>query len=79
MDLIRKLLSFNPSQRISVEEALKHPYVGAFHHNNQESTTNPIIISMDDNKKFSIKEYREALYLEISKKYDTKYENKFEN
>ncbi|CAD8180023.1 unnamed protein product [Paramecium pentaurelia] len=79
LDLIRKLLSFNPSQRISVEEALKHPYVGAFHHNNQESTTNPIIISMDDNKKFSIKEYREALYIEISKKYETKYENKFEN
>ncbi|CAK87643.1 unnamed protein product (macronuclear) [Paramecium tetraurelia] len=78
LDLIRRLLSFNPSQRISVEEALKHPYVGAFHHNNQEGTTNPIIISMDDNKKFSIKEYREALYLQISKKYETKFENKFE-
>ena len=34
---------------------------------------------MDDNKKFSIKEYRDALYLEISKKYETKFDNKFEN
>ncbi|CAD8084140.1 unnamed protein product [Paramecium sonneborni] len=79
LDLIRKLLSFNPSQRITVEEALKHPYVGAFHHDNQEKTTNPIIISMDDNKKFSIKEYREALYIEITKKYENKYETKYEN
>ena len=34
---------------------------------------------MDDNKKLSIKEYREALYLEITKKYESKNENKFEN
>jgi len=34
---------------------------------------------MNDNKKFSIKEYREALYLEITKKYDSKNENKIEN
>ncbi|CAD8045125.1 unnamed protein product [Paramecium primaurelia] len=79
LDLIRKLLSFNPHTRITVEEALRHPYVNAFHNELQETTTNPIKISMNDNKKFSIKEYREALYLEITKKYDQKNENKIEN
>jgi len=29
---------------------------------------NPIQISIDDNKKFSIKEYRDALYLDINKR-----------
>ena len=28
----------------------------------------PIDISMNDNKKFSIKEYREALYVDINKR-----------
>ncbi|CAD8119764.1 unnamed protein product [Paramecium sonneborni] len=79
LDLIRKLLSFNPNTRITVEEALRHPYVTAFHNKQQETITNPIKISINDNKKFSIKEYREALYQEITKKYDSKNENKFEN
>lgn len=31
LDLIRKMLVFNPQGRISVEEALKHPYLKDFH------------------------------------------------
>ncbi len=31
LDLIRKLLVFNPHQRITVEEALRHPYLKDFH------------------------------------------------
>jgi mitogen-activated protein kinase 15 len=83
LDLIRRLLAFNPQQRITVEDALRHPYVASFHNDATELTTHPVVIPMDDNKKFSIKEYREALYQEITKKYDNKYDNKcdskFEN
>ncbi|KAM3134463.1 Protein kinase domain [Paramecium bursaria] len=68
MDLMRRLLSFNPEQRITVEQALKHPYVAAFHNETQEITTKPIIVPMNDNQKFSIKDYRDALYAEINKK-----------
>jgi serine/threonine protein kinase len=31
LDLLEKLLKFDPAQRITVEEALKHPYVEAYH------------------------------------------------
>lgn len=31
LDLIRKMLIFNPKSRISVEEALRHPYLKDFH------------------------------------------------
>lgn len=31
MDLLRKLLVFNPKKRLTVEEALSHPYMQDFH------------------------------------------------
>ena len=31
LDLLNRLLAFNPGKRITVEEALKHPYVEAYH------------------------------------------------
>ena len=30
-DLIGKMLEFNPTKRITVEEALRHPYLADFH------------------------------------------------
>jgi serine/threonine protein kinase len=32
LDLLEKMLEFNPSKRISVEEALNHPYLARLHH-----------------------------------------------
>lgn len=69
IDLLKKLLVFNPKNRLTVEEALKHPYVADFHSPEEELVRDkPIEVTMDDNKKFSIKEYRDALYNDISKK-----------
>lgn len=31
LDLLRKMLVFNPHNRITVEEALRHPYLKDFH------------------------------------------------
>lgn len=63
IDLIKKLLCFNPRNRLTVEQALEHPYVKDFHCPEEEINCDRVIpISMNDNKKFSIKEYREALY-----------------
>ena len=52
LDLMQKLLQFNPSKRLTAEEALQHPYVAHFHNPEDEPVAaGPITISVDDNKK----------------------------
>jgi len=69
LDLLRKLLVFNPNHRLTVEEALQHKYVEQFSSPEEEIVADHIIeIPMDDNTKFSVKEYRNAIYDDISRK-----------
>jgi mitogen-activated protein kinase 15 len=69
VDLLDRLLQFNPEKRLSAEEALEHPYVSQFHNEDDEPVCRKIInITMDDNHKFSIREYREKLYSDIHKR-----------
>jgi mitogen-activated protein kinase 15 len=69
IDLMKNLLKFNPSDRLNVEEALEHPYVSQFHNKDNEPICKKIItIPIDDNKKFSIKEYRLKIYTDIHKR-----------
>jgi mitogen-activated protein kinase 15 len=69
IDLMQKLLQFNPDKRIDAEEALKHPFVSLFHNPADEPIcTSQIKLHLSDNKKYSINEYRERLYAEIRKK-----------
>lgn len=66
LDLLAKLLTFNPDKRITVEDALEHQYVSFFHRPEEEISCNRVIrIPMDDNKKYSVKEYRQKLYDDI--------------
>jgi len=64
LDLLKKLLEFNPKKRLTVDQALRHRYLKEFNTNLNEEfvMSKPIEISIDDNNKFSVKEYREALY-----------------
>jgi len=69
LDLLKKLLNFNPSKRITAEGALQHPYVAQFHNDADEPMCpRPIKIPLDDNQKYSVNDYRERLYLEIHKR-----------
>ena len=69
LDLLKNLLQFNPSKRLSADEALEHPYVSQFHNPDDEPTCKKKIkITMDDNHKFSIREYRDKLYSDIHKR-----------
>jgi len=69
LDLLKKLLNFNPSKRITAEEALKHTYVAQFHNEaDEQPLTRGIKIPLDDNQKYSVNDYRERLYLEIHKR-----------
>mmetsp|Transcript_19236 Transcript_19236/g.53973 ORF Transcript_19236/g.53973 Transcript_19236/m.53973 type:complete len:387 (+) Transcript_19236:148-1308(+) len=66
LDLLTKCLQFNPAKRITCEEALKHPYVSEFHAPAEEIDCDHVIaISIDDNHKYSISDYRNQLYEDI--------------
>merc|ERR1712028_217834 len=69
LDLLRRLLQFNPMKRISAESALSHPFVSQFHNPDDEpGFPHDISIPIDDNTKYSINDYREKLYIEIVRK-----------
>lgn len=42
LDLLERLLTFNPSKRASVEEALQHPYFKTYHDVKDEPTAEPL-------------------------------------
>jgi len=68
IDILSKLLLFNPDKRLTASEALEHPYVGQFHIPEEEITCDKIVtIPIDDNKKFSVSAYRDELYTSIIK------------
>ncbi|CAG8465505.1 5725_t:CDS:2 [Paraglomus occultum] len=48
LDLLEKMLTFNPSNRITVEEALNHPYMEPFHDPSDEPGADPIPDSFFD-------------------------------
>jgi mitogen-activated protein kinase 15 len=55
LDLLHKLLQFNPEKRIDAETALRHPYLAQFHNPDDEPVlTRPITITIDDNKRYVI-------------------------
>ena len=69
LDLLRRLLQFNPMKRISAEAALSHPFVSQFHNPDDEpGCDREISIPIDDNTKYTINDYREKLYIEIVRK-----------
>jgi mitogen-activated protein kinase 15 len=70
IDLMTKLLEFNPVKRIKVEDALAHPYFAAFRANgiNEPSCPKPVEIPINDNQKFSVSAYRDMLYEHIREK-----------
>jgi len=55
LDLLQKLLLFNPSKRLSVDQALKHPFCAQFYNpRTLKVCTKPISMAIDDNKKYSL-------------------------
>ena len=66
LDLLRRLLVFDPRARMSAAEALAHPYVAAFACPADEpSASRPARVPLDDNTKLSVAEYRDSLYAHV--------------
>nr|DBA23866.1 TPA: hypothetical protein GDO54_011583 [Pyxicephalus adspersus] len=63
VDLLHKLLIFNPEKRLTAEEALDHPYVRRFHSAAREPALDyDVILPVDDDVQLSVAEYRNKLY-----------------
>ncbi|NWS35817.1 MK15 kinase, partial [Polioptila caerulea] len=69
LDLLKKLLVFNPDKRLTAEEALQHPYVSRFHCPSREpSLDSDVILPLGDDVQLSVTEYRNKLYEMILEK-----------
>uniref|UniRef100_A0A8C5TA54 Protein kinase domain-containing protein n=1 Tax=Malurus cyaneus samueli TaxID=2593467 RepID=A0A8C5TA54_9PASS len=67
LDLLKKLLVFNPDKRLTAEEALKHPYVNRFHCPAREPSLDfDVILPLGDDVQLSVAEYRNKLYEVLS-------------
>ncbi|NXP74124.1 MK15 kinase, partial [Ramphastos sulfuratus] len=63
LDLLKKLLVFNPEKRLTAEQALQHPYVRRFHCPAREpSLDSDVILPLGDAVQLSVAEYRNKLY-----------------
>nr|XP_056710412.1 mitogen-activated protein kinase 15 [Euleptes europaea] len=63
LDLLKRLLVFNPDKRLTAEEALEHPYVHRFHCPAKEPALDyNVILPLDDDLQLSVAEYRNKLY-----------------
>ncbi|NXJ83033.1 MK15 kinase, partial [Trogon melanurus] len=69
MDLLKKLLVFNPDKRLTAEEALQHPYVKRFHCPAREPCLDcDVVLPLGDDIQLSVAEYRNKLYEMILEK-----------
>jgi len=62
VDIVMRMLDFNPKTRITIEECLKHPYMKNFTQGNEPSAPGKLQIPIDDDIKFSVNDYRDKLY-----------------
>ncbi|NWS18687.1 MK15 kinase, partial [Pachyramphus minor] len=69
LDLLKKLLVFNPDKRLTAEEALQHPYVNRFHCPSREPSLDyNVVLPLGDDVQLSVAEYRNKLYESILEK-----------
>lgn len=67
IDLLRKLLAYNPAKRPSATEVLAHPFFEKFHNEVEETIcSTKVIIPINDAQRLSLKVYRDAIYNDIT-------------
>ncbi|CAI0545298.1 unnamed protein product, partial [Linum tenue] len=64
LDLAEKMLVFDPSKRITVEEALNHPYLSSLHEINEEPTCSSPFVFDFEQACLSADDIKELIYLE---------------
>lgn len=72
VDLMTKLIVFNPAKRLSAIDALDHPYVSSFVQPGEVGSIrgeSQIVLPLPDEKLHSKEEYKTALYSDIAHRY----------
>lgn len=63
LDLLKRLLQFNPDKRLTADEALHHPFVARFHNPDDEPSLGyEVIPALDDDVQLTVEQYRTKLY-----------------
>lgn len=66
LDLLMKLLRYDPSERLTTAEALQHPFLAPFMGDAAPMSMDvEVKTPFDDNQRLTIKDYRTKLYAEI--------------
>lgn len=67
VSLLKQMLVFDPNKRITVEDALTHPYLSYFHDINDEATTTPVspFDFTFEREKLTMEELKDMVYEEI--------------
>jgi serine/threonine protein kinase len=67
VDLLKKMLTFDPKKRITVDDALEHPYLSALHCPEDEPTTEPVSAFDFEFEIYDLKreDYKDLLYEEV--------------
>jgi mitogen-activated protein kinase 15 len=65
LDLVQRLVVFNPGERLTAEECLQHPYVAQFHAPQRETAAQGRVrMALNDSDRYSTRKYRNQLYRE---------------
>ena len=67
IDLLKKMLTFDPEQRVTVEDALKHDYLKQLHFPDDEPTTELVSPFDFDFEKYSLskEDFKDLMFEEI--------------
>jgi serine/threonine protein kinase len=67
LDLLKRMLDFNPDKRITVEQALSHPYLSALHYPDDEPVTTPVSLFDFDYERqlLTMRDLKDLMYEEI--------------
>jgi mitogen-activated protein kinase 15 len=66
LEFMKSCFQFNPFKRLSVNDLLRSEYIAKFHNPEKETNCLEIVsIPLDDNRRFLVDDYRNALYREV--------------
>jgi serine/threonine protein kinase len=79
LDLMKKMLMFDPSERISIDDAIKHDFFHDLHCEEDEPVTEPVDVFDFDFEKYemTIEETKNEIYEEIALYHSSKAQKKY--